>query len=121
MRVPPLHRPHRARLPGLGGVVQGVQRRRRDAARVPDKHPFRVAVREMRLDFTRHGGEGHEKIGAIDHGRAVVNTQGDTSSRGKGCIDLNFECSTFCPILYGQKRLGKTVEHPNQSQPNPGP
>ena len=46
--------------------------------------------------------------------------------RGFRRVDLNFECSTVCPILPGlmgiwQKRLGKMVEHPNQSQPNPGP
>ena len=51
--------------------------------------------------------------------------QGVPSARGLGRADLNFECSTVCPILPGlmgiwQKRLGKMVEHPNQSQPNPG-
>ena len=48
------------------------------------------------------------------------------SALGLGCIDLNIECSTVClnlPGLMGiwQKRLGKMVENPNQSQPNPGP
>ena len=38
-------------------------------------------------------------------------------------VDLNFECSTVCPVLLGlmgiwQKQLGKMVERPNQSQPN---
>ena len=52
--------------------------------------------------------------------------QGDSSGRGLGWVDMNFECSTVCPILPGlmgiwQKRLGKMVEHPNLSQPNPGP
>ena len=41
---------------------------------------------------------------------------------GLGLVDLNFTCSTVCPILPGlmgtwQKRLGKMVELPNQSQP----
>ena len=40
-------------------------------------------------------------------------------------VDLDFECSTVCPILPGKlaevaEQLGKIVEHPNQSQPNPG-
>ena len=34
-------------------------------------------------------------------------------------VDLNFECSTIYLILLGQNRLGKMVEHPNQSQSNP--
>ena len=43
-----------------------------------------------------------------------------------GWLDLDFECSTVCPILPGlmgiwQKGLGKTVEHRNPSQPSPGP
>ena len=28
--------------------------------------------------------------------------QGDSSGRGLGCLDLNFECSSVCPILPGR-------------------
>ena len=43
--------------------------------------------------------------------------QGVPSVLGLALVDLNFECSTVCPILPGQ--LGKMVEHPNESQPGP--
>ena len=51
--------------------------------------------------------------------------QGVPSEQRLGFVDLDFECSTVCPTLLGpmgiwQKRLGKMVEHRNQSQPNPG-
>ena len=42
--------------------------------------------------------------------------QGVPSVCGLGWVDLNFECSTVCSIL-----LGLMAQHPNQSQPNPGP
>ena len=48
------------------------------------------------------------------------------SAPGLGWVDLIFECSTLCPILMRiwQKRQdswARSLEHPNQSQPNPGP
>ena len=44
-------------------------------------------------------------------------------------VDLDFCCSTVCPVLLGlmrdkqngQTRWARFPEHPNQSQPNPGP
>ena len=41
-----------------------------------------------------------------------------------GWVDLNFDCSTVCPILPGlvgiwQKRLGKMVEHPKSMSTEP--
>ena len=44
-------------------------------------------------------------------------------------VDLDFGCSTVCPVLLGlmrdrqngQTRWARFPEHPNQSQPNPGP
>ena len=61
-------------------------------------------------------------IGAIFEGYL----QGVPSSRGLGWVDLNFQCSTVCPIRPGligvwQKRLGKMAEHPNISQSIPVP
>ena len=54
---------------------------------------------------------------------------GVPSARRLGLVDLNFECSTVCPILQKwQRNLAKVagqlcmmLEHPNQCQPNPGP
>ena len=45
-----------------------------------------------------------------------------------GCVDFDFGHYTVCPVLLGQMGiwavlavlLGKMMEHPNQSQPNPG-
>ena len=49
-----------------------------------------------------------------------IHVQGVLSARGLGWVDLNFEGSSVCPILpwlmgIWQKRLGKMVEHTNQS------
>ena len=51
--------------------------------------------------------------------------QGVPSARGLSWIDLHFECFTVCLILSGltgiwQMRLGKMVEHPNQTKSNSG-
>ena len=55
-----------------------------------------------------------------------ITVQGVQYARVLSWVDLNFECSTVCPILPGlvgiwQKRLAKMEQHPNLSQPNPGP
>ena len=48
--------------------------------------------------------------------------RGVQSARGMGWVDLNFECPTVCLILPGLMEIWqKWLEHPKQSQPNPGP
>ena len=48
----------------------------------------------------------------------VINVQGVPSGRGLGWVELNFECSTVCPIMPGlmgtwQKRLGSRIRWRN--------
>ena len=57
----------------------------------------------------------------------LCRVQGVPSARGLGWVDLNFVCclpnSAWADgnLAEAAGQMGKKVEHPNQSQPNPGP
>ena len=62
-----------------------------------------------------------------DRGTNQVKVKGDISARRLGWIDLNFECSTVCPILprlmgIWHKRLGRRASQPKpRPRPNESP